>query len=93
MATHSGVLAWEIPKTEEPDRLQLMGLHRVRPDLATKQQQQHIESKRWTRCTDESVYKNRDTDVKNGHVDTEGEVTWERSWESKTDIYTLPCVR
>ena len=27
MATHSSVLAWEIPRTEEPGRLQSMGLH------------------------------------------------------------------
>ena len=26
MATHSSVLAWEIPWTKEPDRLQSMGL-------------------------------------------------------------------
>ena len=25
MATHSSILAWEIPWTEEPDRLQSMG--------------------------------------------------------------------
>ena len=25
MATHSSILAWEIPLTEEPDRLQSMG--------------------------------------------------------------------
>ena len=25
MATHSGILAWEIPWTEEPGRLQFMG--------------------------------------------------------------------
>ena len=29
MATHSGVLAWKIPWTEEPGRLQSMGLLRV----------------------------------------------------------------
>ena len=28
MAIHSSTLAWEIPWTEEPDRLQSMGLHR-----------------------------------------------------------------
>ena len=28
MATHSGILAWEIPQTEEPDRLQSMGLQK-----------------------------------------------------------------
>ena len=26
MATHSSILAWEIPWTEEPDRLRSMGL-------------------------------------------------------------------
>ena len=26
MATHSSMLAWEIPRTEEPGRLQSMGL-------------------------------------------------------------------
>ena len=30
MATHSRILAWRIPWTEEPGRLQSMGLHRVR---------------------------------------------------------------
>ena len=29
MATHSSTLAWKIPWTEEPDRLQSMGLQRV----------------------------------------------------------------
>ena len=29
MATHSSVLAWKIPWTEVPGRLQSMGLHRV----------------------------------------------------------------
>ena len=41
MATHSGILAWEIPWTEEPGRVQFMGSQRVRHDLADKQQQQH----------------------------------------------------
>ena len=30
MATHSSTLAWRIPWREEPDRLQSMGLQRVR---------------------------------------------------------------
>ena len=41
MATHSSILAWEIPWTEEPGRLQSMGLQRVRYNLATKQQWIH----------------------------------------------------
>ena len=42
MATHSSILAWEIPWTEEPGGLQSMGLQRVGHDLVTKQQQQHV---------------------------------------------------
>ena len=34
MATHSSILAWEIPWTEEPGRLESMGLQRVGPDWA-----------------------------------------------------------
>ena len=36
MATHSSMLAWEIPRTEKLDRLQLMALQRVRHNLAIK---------------------------------------------------------
>ena len=32
MATHSSILAWRIPWTEEPGRLQSMGLQRIRHD-------------------------------------------------------------
>ena len=32
MATHSSILAWKNPWMEEPDRLQSMGLQRVRHD-------------------------------------------------------------
>ena len=32
MATHSGILAWRIPQTEEPGGLQSMGLQRVTHD-------------------------------------------------------------
>ena len=36
MATHSSILAWRIPWTEEPRRLQSMGSARVEHDLVTK---------------------------------------------------------
>ena len=36
MATHSSILAWKTPWTEEPGRLQSMGLHRLEHDLETK---------------------------------------------------------
>ena len=38
MVTHSNIVAWEIPWTEEPGRLQFMGSQRVRYNLATKKQ-------------------------------------------------------
>ena len=36
MATHSSILAWRIPWTEEPGGLQALGSQRVGDDLATK---------------------------------------------------------
>ena len=39
MATYSSLLAWKIPRIEEPGGLQSMGLQRIGHDLATKQQQ------------------------------------------------------
>ena len=41
-ATHSSILAWEIPWTVEPGGPQSMGLQRIKYNLATKQQQQQI---------------------------------------------------
>ena len=38
METHSSMLAWEIPWTEETGKLQSMGSQRVRHDSAKKQQ-------------------------------------------------------
>ena len=32
MATHSNILAWRIPRTEKPDGLYSIGLHKVRHD-------------------------------------------------------------
>ena len=53
VATHSDILAWEIPRTEEPGGLPSMGLQKrqtwkenIRHNLATKQQQQFREVKK-----------------------------------------------
>ena len=43
MATHSSILAWEIPWTEEPGGLQSMESQRVRHELATEQQEEVVE--------------------------------------------------
>ena len=39
MATHSSILAWRIPRTEEPGGLQPKGHKRAGHNLVTKQQQ------------------------------------------------------
>ena len=41
MATHSSILAWEIPRTEELGGLQYVGSQRAGHDLVTKQQQEY----------------------------------------------------
>ena len=37
MTTHTSILAWEIPRTEEPGGLNLWGHKKVGHDVATKQ--------------------------------------------------------
>ena len=49
MPTHSGMLAWEIPWTEEPGGLQSMESQRVRHDLAWGYTVAHILLGRETR--------------------------------------------
>ena len=46
MATHSSTLAWKIPWTEEPGRLQSMGSQRVRHDCATSLQDKTTQKER-----------------------------------------------
>ena len=50
MTTHSSILAWRIPWTEEPDGLQSVGLQRVRHDCVansfTMNEMQVLELKR-----------------------------------------------
>ena len=43
MATHSNILVWKIPWTEEPGRLQSMGSQRAGHYLETKQQQRSFD--------------------------------------------------
>ena len=42
MATHSNILAWKIPWTEEPGGLHSMWSQRVRHNLMTKQQKHNL---------------------------------------------------
>ena len=53
MATHSSVLAWGIPGTEEPGGLPSMGSHRVGHDwcdLAAAAAYLSLEKKRWNKA-------------------------------------------
>ena len=47
MATLFSILAWEIPRTEEPGGKQSMGHKRVGHDLVTKQQQALLSLSNW----------------------------------------------
>ena len=63
MATLSNILAWEIPGTEGPGRLQFIGLQRLRYDSETKQQQQKYKSAVHLRIFITVRDSKRDTDV------------------------------
>ena len=47
MATHSGVFAWEISRTEKPGELQSKGSRRVGHNLVTEQQQMVTTQSQW----------------------------------------------
>ena len=47
MATYSSILAWKIPQTEEPGRLQFMGVTESRTRLST---QTHCKFSCWAFC-------------------------------------------
>ena len=53
MATHSTILVWTISWTEEPGRLQSLGLQSLGHNLATKQQTTH--SKGRMQCVSEAT--------------------------------------
>ena len=55
MVTHSCSLAWRIPGTEEPGRLQSMGSQRVRRDWTTERAQHTVIEVRAARCFTDSA--------------------------------------
>ena len=72
MATHSSILAWRIPRTEEPSGLPSLGSHRVRHDwsnLAAAAAGDLKKQYRWTYLQGRSS----DADIENGHVGTDRE--------------------
>ena len=48
MATHSSILVWKIPWTEEPVGYSPWSCKSIGHNLATKQQQQNTEGKKYT---------------------------------------------
>ena len=56
MVTHSCSLAWRIPGTEEPGRLQSMGSQRVRHDWATECAQHSVTQVKAARCFTDSAH-------------------------------------
>ena len=57
MAIHSITIAWKIPWTEEPGRLQSMGSQRVRHDRATSLSLSPLLSKRRNKLKISLLYK------------------------------------
>ena len=57
MATHSRILAWRIPWTEEPGGLQFMGSQRAGHDRATK----HSTAQHLVDCS--TIHSSQDTEA------------------------------
>ena len=89
MATHSSILAWKIPWTEEPGRLQSMGPQMFGHDWVSEHNACIWNLEKWYWWT-YLQGRNRDADVENGLVDTVGEGEDGASWESSIDIWDIP---
>ena len=61
MATHSSILAWEIPWTEEPGELQSIGTQRVRHNLALTHTHTHTPTHTHTRIRTSTYLSFRET--------------------------------
>ena len=71
MATHSSILAWRIPWTEEPGRLQSMGSQRAGHNRATKHSTKSMTGKMFTGISAEMAWKKiRACDVKSGNPES-----------------------
>ena len=55
MATHSNILAWRIPGTEQPGRLQSVGSQRVRHDSANTAATSPVDLKKQKSHMDETM--------------------------------------
>ena len=67
MATHSSILAWEIPRTEEPGTLESMGSQRVRRDWFSEFLQNGIagwEDRAGANSLIDSMRLNKETEIK-----------------------------
>ena len=76
MATHSSILAWRIPWTEEPGRLQSMGSHRVGHDWA------HA-------CQTDERHQTREVALK-GWEKALAHMTWNSWWQLSMDDSVEP---
>ena len=55
MTTHSSILVWETPGTKEADRLQSMGLKRVRHNLGTTKLLTTTTELKWHSSVDQKI--------------------------------------
>jgi len=89
MATHSSMLAWRIQWTEEPGRLQSMGLQRVRHDWATKHSTGKISTgKRIHRIP---VCLRRDSSTLLEWVTWITALSWWRGLHNSMNLWAMPC--
>ena len=79
MATHSSILAWKIPWTEEPDRLESMG------------SQECIYGIQKDGNDDPICETAKETHVKNRLLDSVGEGESGMIWENSTETYIIIC--
>ena len=87
MATHSGTLAWKIPWTEKPGRLQSMGSQRVRHDWATNTFLGHVCNDSCDSLVDQRIIWSLQSG-RPGFDPWVRKILWRRKWQP-TPVYLL----
>ena len=84
MATHSSILAWRIPWTEEPGRLQCMGLQRVGHNWATNAF--NTFTSQWRRPVSSWIYKQEEVGARDKYIESHPSMGWVKVITENTQV-------
>ena len=84
MAAHSSILAWRIPWTEEPGRLQCLGLQRVGHNWVTNTF--NTFTSQWRRPVSSWIYKREEVGARDKYIESHPSTCWVKVITENTQV-------